>query len=344
MRRNESLFKVKLNGPNHDIALSLLRTCRTVYLETWTLPLSLNPWLIYDMNDHADIMKPHVLLHWQLALIQRLDISHQQYRLEGGTIENYLHYDYNWQFARRHTGVYIAPHRHRTPRGTCTMGQFPHAFNCSVLSAQGHTEQRQFLSTLLGQHHHAQHSQPPWQSAMRVMIAKPLTHLTLRLRHTDWWTWADHPDAISETQHLGLDPAIGTGGAEDHLRPTASRMRALAERRRAGEHPDINTTGGWLRTIGKLPDLKRLEFVLETYKAKEQQLDAVVDAAKTWKFPIEGTAWELVWDGNVEASRWSSGEDEWQDDGEERGGDGWYGKAREFSVRRVKFVRKRATA
>lgn len=46
-------------------------------------------------------------------------------------------------------------------------------------------------------------------------------------------------------------------------------------------------------------DLRRLELVLETFASKKRQFNSVVEAAKTWKFALTGTKYELVWDGDV---------------------------------------------
>tara|TARA_R110002003_G_scaffold112_29_gene9791 strand:+ start:23748 stop:24122 length:375 start_codon:yes stop_codon:yes gene_type:complete len=123
-------------------------------------------------------------------------------------------------------------------------------------------------------------------------------------------------------------------------------MRALAEARRAGHHPDAPPGQGWLNTISDLPDLRRLELVLETFAGKKRQLDNVIEAAKTWKFPIKCTPHELVWDGQIGMSSWSFGT---------AGGDGdqqrvppgrnqpaWHTKANAFEVRIIGFVRRRA--
>ncbi|KAF2820402.1 hypothetical protein CC86DRAFT_471487 [Ophiobolus disseminans] len=347
LRRNASRIRIKPNesSPKHDIAINLLRTCRAVYFEAWTLPLSLNPYIVYDLHAPARSgVKLHEFLPWQLALIQSLDITLQQVALEGNTLHNYFHKSPLWQPDERHQGVYIAPRRYKTAhRGPRALTEYPASFNFALLPAHETQQQRHFLSHILGtQQRHPESLPPPWSSAMRVTTAKPLTHLTLRLQHSDWWTWSDHPESTIETQHLGLDPAVGDGSAEEMKRPTATRMRALAERRRAGYHPEVPDHQGWISTIGMLPDLKRLDLVLETFKAKEKQLDAVTEAAKLWRFPITGTQWELVWDGEMGMSGWSFGKDEWQGTGHWRGNPGWHGKAKEFSVRKFGFVRRRA--
>ena len=112
-------------------------------------------------------------------------------------------------------------------------------------------------------------------------------------------------------------------------------MRALAESRRVGRHPEVKPDVGWARTIAQMPDLRSLEMVLETFASKKGQLDAVVEAAKTWRFGLDGGVWELVWDGEVGVSSWSRSGEKVGDDS------GWWRKENAFEVRDVRFTRKR---
>jgi hypothetical protein len=80
-------------------------------------------------------------------------------------------------------------------------------------------------------------------------------------------------------------------------------MLALAAKRRANQHPAYSKT--WGATIGRLPDLKMLELILETFLVKKHQLDTVVECAKLWKFPLKDTDFELVYDGNLESMKWT---------------------------------------
>lgn len=80
-------------------------------------------------------------------------------------------------------------------------------------------------------------------------------------------------------------------------------MLTLAAARRSGEHPAYS--GSWGEVIGKLLDLKTLELVLETFSVKQQQLDVVVECAKTWVFPLFNTSYELACDGKIESRTWS---------------------------------------
>lgn len=348
LRRNVSRFKFRpTNSTTQDIATNLLRTCRAIYCETWTLPLSLNPYVIYKLNARGDSgAKLHELLPWQLSLIQSLDITLQQTLLEAregnNTLHTYLHRAAFWQAEDRHKGVYITPRRYKSARGPRAMTEFPASFNFSLIPVET-TQDRHFLSHVLGTHAQLPDDiQPPWYSPTRVLRAKPLLHLTLRLQHDDWWTWSDIPHSTEDTQQLALDPSVGTGHAEPLHRPTMSRMLALAENRRRGNHPSPFPNQGWLHTISSLPDLKRLDLVLETFTAKTAQLDRVVEAAKSWRFPISTTAFELAWDGKVDMSGWNcniSGGSGGK--GVRRRAPEWHEGAHEFVVRGIGFRKRR---
>ena len=241
------------------------------------------------------------MLPWQLALLQSLDITLQQQALEGGGLQAYLLRVPAIRAQERHEGVYIAPRRFKADTKPRTVPDALVSYNFSLLSANDDQE-RHFLSHLLGERRIEQpaYLQPPWSSAMRVARARPLIHLTLRLEHADWWTWTDAPESTNELQQLGLDPTVGDGSDSPLERPTAARMRALAEQRRAGNPPQDVPGKGWATTIGQLPDLRRLELVLETFSSKRKQLENVVEAAKLWVFPIAGTRYELAWDGALD--------------------------------------------
>jgi hypothetical protein len=218
------------------------------------------------------------------------------------------------------------------------MTEYPGSFGHSIIPTEDKSQPRQFLSHILGTQQRYPDNlalHPPWASATRVTLAKPIVHLTLRILHSNWWTWTDEPNSPNDIHHLGLDPSVGDGTALPLARPTASRMRALAAERRAGRHPEVVPGIGWASTIGQMPDLKSLELVLEMFRAKQRQLDDVVDAAKTWKFPIADSQWELVWNGEVEMSGWSGGAR--QAEVPRR----WFTQANEFEVRIVRFVRRR---
>jgi hypothetical protein len=356
LQRNAHRSMPRLSKPStNDIANDLLRTCRSIYLETWTLPLSLNPYIVYDLQSPGRLgVKLHELLPWQLALIQRLDLTLQQTALEGDTFRQYLLRSSTWNPLGRHEGVYVAPRRYKSNDRSLLMNAFPISFNFALLPATDHQD-RHFISHIFGENLQRipEASHPPWSSAMRVARARPLVQLTLRLLHSDWWTWTDPPDSADELHHLGLDPTMGDGTASELIRPTATRMRALAERRRNGQPPDVVLGKGWAATIGQLPDLKRLELVFETFAGKKKQLDNVVAAAIAWIFPTADTRFELAWNGELEESSWSmhkAGAEEAAQSQtpvlpaphQRRGEPSWHDDCNEFEVRIMRFTRRRA--
>jgi hypothetical protein len=147
------------------------------------------------------------------------------------------------------------------------------------------------------------------------MLARPITHLTLRMyvhafhqaivpltsnrSRTDWSNWTDDPCSAYSGHHLALDPAF-----DPSVRLPPDWMLALAASRRAGHHPTYRDDSAWGAAIGILQDLKELELVLETFPVKKSQLDTVVECAKTWKFPLQDTQWELAYD-NVKSMNWT---------------------------------------
>lgn len=207
--------------------------------------------------------------------------------------------------------------------------------DCALIPAEKGYERR-FLSHILGKQNMCSESRPPpWNSAMRVTTVKPITHLTLRMHHADWWTWTDDPNSTDELSHLALDSSVGDGSADHPRRPTASRICALAESRRAGRHPEVKRDVGWAKTIAQMPDLRGFEMVLEKFASKKGQSDDVVEAAKTWRFGLDGGVWELVWDGEVWVSSWSRSGKKMGDNA------AWCLRENAFEVRSVRFTRRR---
>ncbi|KAJ4358257.1 uncharacterized protein N0V89_002837 [Didymosphaeria variabile] len=119
----------------------------------------------------------------------------------------------------------------------------------------------------------------------------------------NWWTWTDDPNTKDKEEQLALDPACGVTS-----RPLLADMLSLAAQRREGQHPVSD--GSWGAAIGNLPDLKTFELILETFTKKKGQLEAVVDCARAWKFPLRHTQYELACDGKVENLHWANAANE----------------------------------
>lgn len=128
-------------------------------------------------------------------------------------------------------------------------------------------------------------------------VARVIDKLTLRLGRTEWWTWEDPPFPGGQYPQLMLDP--GMKGINPGF------MQHQAEQRRRGLWTGWQGDC-WGAQIAEFKGLRCLELVLETFTAKKQQLDAVIECAKTWRFPMEDDC-ALVWDGNVEISSWTGG-------------------------------------
>ncbi|KAJ4355428.1 uncharacterized protein N0V89_003444 [Didymosphaeria variabile] len=303
----------KMNGkpklPVSDIAFGLVGSCKASYLETYRLPLKLNYYTVYDFQGP---FRPRLatLAPWQAALIQRVDISLQQIALEQGELRNWLK---EWYAKERHAGAYIAPRFLRAWDKKPSHKVQPFPFDTLSTSISGRKEPQDgdeltlpittepdcydnifYESGTFATHFKA-----------RAMIARPLTHLTLRLTHEDWWNWSHHPNSSTYIpRKLYLDPAVAVGRVPSSLSVWGSDhiMEELAARRSAGEVVQGRETWGVI--VGRLPDLKELQLVIETFDIKKDQLEQIVECAKTWKFPLENTVYELVWDGRVQDTSW----------------------------------------
>lgn len=296
------------------IGFNLLRTCRAIYLETYTLPLSLNPYHVYfgvRRNLHEKSLLP-----WQLAQIQNLKFSVRQCDIEAGngSFGVIVAGVSRWSPRTRHRGVYIGPHWYKDPRSHRIL-----PFAGPSVSSNG-LEGRQLLADVLSNTTDPLPELPPIPPALRVVRARPFTRLTLVLSPTDWWTWEELPANLSPLSQLALDPAVGNGGSHHDERPTVDIMRQLASERLAGSFTDsqpLNETDrrdhsrGWGRHVANFPDLMSLELILETFAPKVAQLENVVNCAKSWEFPIFDTKRKLVWDGKVETGRYVHEPEEW---------------------------------
>jgi hypothetical protein len=338
-----------------DIAKNLLSTCRAVYLETYLLPIILNPIQFPYFDAHTSF-RPQAMFPWQFANIQALDITVQQVTLEGDCLFNFLFGPMGWHPEVRHKGVHVAPYVGLKN----TTGGSRRSCNFTLLPTETKTERLQ-LTDALSQMRLPSGFQIPL-SETRLQRARPLTHLTLRIPSRNWWTWTDDPSSTdAKRHHLGLDPVLGDGSADLNQRPTSTRMIELSQQRRDGHCPMpksfmARNRPGWAHIISRLPDIKTLELVLETFCEKKAQLEKVTECAKTWCFPIADSQFELAWNGKVEETRWSRPAVE---DGQLQGISRrptpaqrvrdfqlghWYTRSTDFEVRTIRFTRRRMAA
>ncbi|OKO98528.1 hypothetical protein PENSUB_9204 [Penicillium subrubescens] len=96
--------------------------------------------------------------------------------------------------------------------------------------------------------------------------------LTITFRHTDWWFWEnDEP--------LGIDPfRLGRTRAHEmcHHHHHQLNTQLTPEQKRA-----------WGNQFTHIPSLTTLTIEFETIMRKRDQLDAIIDQALNWKFPLQ---------------------------------------------------------
>ncbi|KAI1457794.1 hypothetical protein F4805DRAFT_427378 [Annulohypoxylon moriforme] len=261
------------------IAVKLLLTCRAIYVEAFLKPFQVNPIVFFD-GHYEDIPPSNPLVRstmdpllcqklksWQFANISSVEMTVQQFALEGGAVE-------------RVSRLVGTSGRHR--------GYESHGYTSAGYAA---------------------FTEPADTEDSNLRIGRKITHLTIRMLRTDWWTWETRPEECQRrpSERLRLEPMINV----THLSAQAENGLAMKrgyEARKAGNEPDFGLDdfekqGRWGMQIGEYwPDLTTLELVLETFGCKQDQLDYVAECAKLWTFPLPDS-FHLAWSGE-DAYRW----------------------------------------
>ncbi|KAI1529550.1 Qor NADPH:quinone reductase [Pyrenophora tritici-repentis] len=292
-----------------DMALSLLLTCKAIYLETHITPLCVNPFVITALRSQMS----SALKVWQLAEIRGLDITLEQWALDCGHLFKKLK---SWAAKSRKKGAYMVPEVYKEKYTWGRYCSYATSFNSVLIPVNGVPDKKpRRLCEILTNVQTAPFF-PTLQCFVnkRCSVFQPLTHLTLRIHHGDWWM--DQPYKNDDPKHrLYMDPTFGVirAGCE-----TSDLMMFRAAERRIGRQLDQATESPfghcWGPQIGKvLPDLKSWELVLEMFKMKADLLHNVVECAKTWRFAMGALDGEqvaernrqmLVWDGEVIVKEW----------------------------------------
>ncbi|KAJ5591553.1 uncharacterized protein N7459_001922 [Penicillium hispanicum] len=89
--------------------------------------------------------------------------------------------------------------------------------------------------------------------------------MTITLRHTDWWLWENNDP-------LGIDP----------FRPNRTCAALMGEA--VGPHA---AQRAWGNQFSHIPTLEELVIEFETIMRKRDQLDAIIQQARHWKFPLQ---------------------------------------------------------
>ncbi|KAI1384848.1 uncharacterized protein F4822DRAFT_433387 [Hypoxylon trugodes] len=267
------------------VNVGLLHTCRAVYIEAFLTPFQVNPIVAYDGN-HKDIPPANVLTHsvedmlfcrklkyWQLANISSVEITVQQINLESAALE-------------------------RLSRLVGTLRRH-HGHECKGYTPAGYADfepsKTRKVSTV---------------SSQNPLVGRKITHLSVRMARTDWWSWESAPEycATNPSDRLRIEPAINVTNLAAQPENSLAMTRGY-EARLSGKEPDFDLEGfeklgRWGFQIQEYwPDLTKLDLVLETFACKQNQLDYVIKCAKLWKFPVE-QGYHLVWNGKDEVTRW----------------------------------------
>ncbi|KAL1296786.1 hypothetical protein AAFC00_000248 [Neodothiora populina] len=299
-RNHEPFVRPGASGPR-SIAVELLLTCRAIYIETYQLPITLNPIIVYHDDIHH--IPPHArrgmqvlrkLTSWQFAALHSVDMTIQQVHLESQNLSRCAR-DLRTErrFESSKLGVTLQ---------TDTSASTDH--HSVTSSAEGMTD--------------SDNTSPATQrlSGMEMPSSNPnvpriIDTLILRLGRTEWWTWEDAPiegscsfSDTDTTPQLAIEPGYGDGWIRTQTSTSRYRMLDEAAKRRRYEWHGWPNPYCWGAQITEFKGLKRLEFVFETFAQKADQLEVVVECAKAWRFPMND-GYELRWDGRVEKDSWT---------------------------------------
>ena len=134
--------------------------------------------------------------------------------------------------------------------------------------------------------------------------------LTISIRHQDWYNWEDD-------ELLAICPWLDGQVTTENM-----------EREMDGDPPQLprdfhRVVRGWGRMFLEVGGLEEVELEFETLTKNKEQLDRIMEWAKTWVFPraADFTGREpLYWDPRpgIKTSKWSGRRDLWRDpDGDE---------------------------
>ncbi|KAI0181253.1 hypothetical protein GGR52DRAFT_567488 [Hypoxylon sp. FL1284] len=258
------------------IDLDLLLTCRAAYVETFLLPFQLNSLLVHD-GDWDDLPHkvallclPNNLLRcsqlkpWQLAQISSVEMTVQQYALEGGSVD-------------RVSRLVGAQPRHKGHE------------------SRGHTLQN-YASFVPPRPDET-------QNLFVGRKITNLTIRMSRTDWWSWSSSPDEGEE-SASERLRLEPMVNTTSYHFVHAMTQGYEARKEGREPEFGLDDFEKQGRWGSLLSEYwPDLKTFNLVLETFACKKDQLDYVVKCAKLWTFPLED-GYHLVWDGKEESLRW----------------------------------------
>lgn len=183
--RDSDIWRPDLTGPRRIYGTALLRTCRAVYMETWDRPI-LDTTLVIHEGSHQDRPQPKridgVMYHvrpskpsfhlqaWHCLLLQRMDLTFQQIRLEGNGLEDWIR---RVEFKKRHA--------RRMMHALAEMADE------RIEKHGGQPRVKEFVESRL--------------------MPLGLRSIVVRINRMDWWRWTDEP--IPEGDKLDAATAKG---------------------------------------------------------------------------------------------------------------------------------------
>ena len=138
-----------------------------------------------------------------------------------------------------------------------------------------------------------------WPSAIAWRARHFPKKLTLTLRRTDWWPWELDEES---SDILGICPWL-PGRVTRQMMEAEPLDPALDYIQSRMLQAGVQQHTIWGRMFAQPERLESLEIQLETEIKKKDQLDAVVDRAKRWKFPRPGGA-HFSWTGEISETKW----------------------------------------
>jgi hypothetical protein len=180
--RSSQVWRPDLTGRRFIPATALLRTCRLVYMETWDRPV-LETTLVIHEGSHEDRPRPkarhyHIkparfFFHfqsWHCLLLQRMDLTFQQIRLEGNGLEEWIK---RIEFSKRHARR--------------MMKALAEQADARIEKNGGQARVMKFVQSYL--------------------MPLPVRSIAIRINRMDWWRWSDKP--IPEGDELDAAIADG---------------------------------------------------------------------------------------------------------------------------------------
>lgn len=114
-----------------------------------------------------------------------------------------------------------------------------------------------------------------------------LEHFHLTIRRTDWDRWEDNkPLAINPYRRSGGEPPLTLMRQDMHA--------SMVE----GKQPQHDLSSTWSTIFRAMCNLKTLEISFETSEDKRDEMEEIVEWARTWRFEVMSRRYWMKQDGD----------------------------------------------